>query len=173
MLLRQLRTSPHLKEEIARFDRSRPHSYDHSYDYLYSCSARRIELTGHHGNRASILAHQAKGEDLNPSAPGPRPKANPKKKGIGKSNAKSNGGDGSNRRQSRGTSQTPKEPDGVCYSYCKTGACSREACQYEHTRAPNPKAKANGKAHDPADGTAKAGATRLRLRLRLRRRRRI
>ena len=61
LLLRELRTSAQLKEEIAHYDRSLPGTKDNSYDYLYSVLSCRIELNRQQQFRASLIAHQANG----------------------------------------------------------------------------------------------------------------
>ena len=45
--------------------------------------SRRIELNRQQQFRATLLAHQAKGDDLPPGTPGPRPKGKAKAKGKG------------------------------------------------------------------------------------------
>ena len=82
LLLRELRKSPQLKEDIAHYDRAKPDTEDNSYDYLYRTLCRRIELNRQQQFRATLLAHQAKGDDLPPGTPGPRPKAKAKGKGV-------------------------------------------------------------------------------------------
>ena len=110
LLLRELRKSPQLKEEIAHYDRAKPNTEDNSYDYLYRALCRRIELNRQQQFRATLLAHQAKGDDLPPGTPGPRPKAKAKGKGGGRAD----GGDASRARQ-RSSSQASRAPAGHCF----------------------------------------------------------
>ena len=84
LLLRELRKSPQLKEEIAHYDRSLPGTKDNSYDYLYNILSRRIELNRQQQFRASLIAHQAKGGDIAPGAAGPKAKAKAKAKSKSK-----------------------------------------------------------------------------------------
>ena len=44
LMIRQLRKSQRLKEEIARYGRALPRTYDNSNDWVYRCLVRRTEL---------------------------------------------------------------------------------------------------------------------------------
>ena len=72
LLLRQLCTTP----QLAMIG-----PYNNSYSYAYCSLVRRIELDRQQQLRTSILAHQSKGYDIVPSAPGPNANANAHLKG--------------------------------------------------------------------------------------------
>ena len=77
---------------------------------MYRTLRRRIELNRQQQFRATLLAHQAKGDDLPPVTPGPRPKAKAKGKGGGRAD----GGDASRGRQ-RSSSQKSRAPACHCF----------------------------------------------------------
>ena len=82
-MLRELRKSPQHQDDVDHYDRAKPDTEDNSYDYLYRTLCRRIKLNRQQQFRATLLAHQAKGDDLPPGTPGPRPRAKAEGKGGG------------------------------------------------------------------------------------------
>ena len=56
LILRQLRQSTRLKEELMHFERAEPDSDTKTYTFLYNCLSQRIELNRQSNNRPARIA---------------------------------------------------------------------------------------------------------------------
>ena len=86
LILRQLRQSTRLKEELMHFERAEPDSDTKTYTFLYNCLSQRIELNRQSNSRPARIAIRGKEHPTKPCAPGPKAKADGrgKTRGISK-----------------------------------------------------------------------------------------
>ena len=86
LLLRQLRRSGQLKEELTHYERAEPGSEPKTYAFLYNCLTWRIELNRQNNNRSALVASRGNDNPTKPSAPGPKakPEGRVKSRGMSK-----------------------------------------------------------------------------------------
>ena len=119
-----------------------PGSLDNSCKYLNRSLVRRTELNRQQQLRSISLAHQSRGDDIAPGAPGPKAKAKAQARGKGPGTNRSGGGNASaDRSRSVSRKNRSKAPQGVClFSFRNSGSSP-----------PNMTARMNiARAHPPA-----------------------
>ena len=125
LLLRQVRQSAQIKEDIMHYDRAELGSSTKSYRFLYNCLSRRIELNRQNSNRSVIIASRGNGNPNRPGAPGPKAKAGSKTSSRGRSRNR-DGGCGDAPASGTGDTRTANPaPENACFTFWRTGTCPR------------------------------------------------
>ncbi len=136
MLVKKMRVSKKLKEDISHYDRLEQSNPEKSIGYLWNCINRAIRLQKEAQN-ATAQENYLKNELTSTAAPAPgpgdlKPKKSPKAKKAAKTAAPAQPEQQRGRSQTRTSKKTDAEIAKVCWFHNREG-CTRDPCQFHHT----------------------------------------